>query len=262
MSTALEDLALGDVTLEQGASTVRAILARLTFEKSHELYEALRSWLWKSLESRRRDDELSGWLDVFSRASSGIEGHSKDLAVKLEAFMELLQASIMTSHAAEGRDPLERKHVRAALRLIYRGGGRIRRKELMEELRLKAANLSRVMTPLQDDGFVMREVEGREVLYRLTMKGTELALQIVAHEGTERAYVSETRPKFHGLHIKHGYKSLDKPTSKNILWVAKHYPAPQIHRVEESGPFEEFCVDARISESWLESRRETLGAAR
>lgn len=184
MSTALEleNLALGEVTLEEGSKTVRAVLAHLDASSAADLYEALRSWTWKTLEARRRDDELSGWMDMFSRASSHIETISRDLAIKIEAFIELLQASVMTAAVAADRDPLARKHVRSAMACIYHAQGRIRRRELMDHLGLKAPNLSRVMTPLQDDGYVMREVDGREIFYRLTIKGRHAAAAIVARE--------------------------------------------------------------------------------
>jgi DNA-binding MarR family transcriptional regulator len=195
MTVALEDLALGEVTLEEGAKTVRAVLAKLDDEAAHELYEALRSWLWKTLEARRRDEELSGWMDVFTRASARVAERSRDLAIKLEAFTELLHASIMTAGAAEQRDPLERKHVKTALRTIYLSRGRLQRKQLMDILKLKAANLSRVMTPLLDDGLIMREVDGREIYYRLTMKGTEATLPLVAHESRGLAPAALSGPE-------------------------------------------------------------------
>jgi DNA-binding MarR family transcriptional regulator len=179
----LENLALGEVTLEEGSKTVRAVLERLDQPSAVSLYEALRSWTWKALEARRRDDELSGWMDIMARTSSHIDSVAAHLAVKIEVFIELLQASVMTAAAASERDPLERKHVRAALATVYKHDGRLRRRELMEQLGLKAPNLSRVMTALQDDGFIMREVDGREIFYRLTIKGRAAAASIMAHEG-------------------------------------------------------------------------------
>jgi DNA-binding MarR family transcriptional regulator len=197
ISVALEDLALGEVTLEEGAKTVRTALASLDAESAHDLYDALRSWLWKTLEARRRDDELSGWMDVISRASARLADESRELSIKLEGFMELLHASIMTAGAARHRDSLERKHVKDALRFIYQNRGRVARKQLMDTLKLKPANLSRVMTPLVDDGLVMREVEGREISYRLTMRGTEMTLPLVAHDTKDvtRADASQARKR-------------------------------------------------------------------
>lgn len=205
MAVALEDLALGEVTLAQGTETVTAVLSKLEDHSICALYEALRSWTWKTLEARRRDDELSGWLDLFSRVSSLLHDRAGELATKLEAFIELLQASIMTAGAAERRDPLTRKHVKEILRSIYIGGGRIQRKHLLYLLRLKDANLSRVMATLQDDGLVVREIEGREVFYRLTMKGTELTVPLVAHDVIGRSDAAPPRlkktvaPEFRGL---------------------------------------------------------------
>lgn len=182
MAIALEDLALGEVTLKEGAATVNLALRNLDEAGACDLYEALRAWIWKALEARRRDDELSGWMDLFSRASSRIEVHSRDLATKLEGFMELLQASIMTASAGTGRDALQRKHAKDVLRKIYRSGGRMRKASIMQSLTMKGPNLSRVMAPLQDDGFVVREIEGRDAFYRLTMKGNEAVLPHMAHD--------------------------------------------------------------------------------
>lgn len=225
MAIALEDLALGEVTLDEGAKVVGSCLSKLDLEIAHGLYQALRSWTWKALEARRRDDELSGWMDLLSRASTRIESHSRDLAVKLEGFMELLHASIMTAGAGAQRNPLEKKHAKQVLRIIYRGGGRVRRKRLMTTLALKAPNLSRVMTPLLDDGFVMREVEGREVFYRLTMKGSEAALPLVAHEviarpSNENVSVRKIDPSCFNNRI---VKAWEKPISNEVLVFARHY---------------------------------------
>lgn len=225
MAMALEDLALGEVTLEEGAKVVGGCLAKLDLEISHELYQALRSWMWKTLEARRRDDELSGWMDLFSRASSHVEDHSKELSIKLEGFMELLHASIMTAGAAAHRDPLQKKHVKQALRIVYRGGGRVRRKHLMATLGLKAPNLSRVMTPLQDDGLVMREIEGREVFYRLTMKGSDAVLPLVAHEVIARPAIqgNSTGKKSSVRFGNMAVKTWEKPISGGMLVFAGHY---------------------------------------
>jgi predicted transcriptional regulator len=236
LAIALEDLALGEVTLEEGATVVGSILSRLDERSSHDLYEALRSWVWKTLEARRRDDELSGWMDLFSRASSRIENHSKELSIKIEGFMELLHTSVMTAGAAAERDPLERKHVKQALRIIYRGNGRVRRKQLMDALGLKAPNLSRVMTPLQDDGFVMREVMGREIFYRLTMKGYEAALPLVAHEAIRRTSVPGI-PTMKMAPFELGnviVKVWDKPMAQDVVVFCDHYlGGAKVHVVDE-----------------------------
>jgi DNA-binding MarR family transcriptional regulator len=185
VSLELENLALGDVTLEEGVASLTALLGQLDESLAESLYAALRSWTWKALEARRRDDELAGWMELIGRVGANIREFSPNNAIKLEGFLELLYASVMTAAAATQRNPLDRKHVRDALVSIRQSGGRMRRADLLEMMALKKANLSRVMTPLQDDGYVAREVQGREIFYGLTLKGVEAVANVDVKYGSD-----------------------------------------------------------------------------
>lgn len=201
----LEDVALGEVSLEEGASTIRAALAKSGEGTSDEIYAALRSWTWKTLHARRLDDELNGWMSVFSAASGKLAKHSSEIAVKIECLMELLHASLMLAASVDNQSSLERKHVKEALRLIHRKGGEIRRAELLDALRLKAPNLSRIMAPLLDGDYVARKVSGREVSYRLTQRGrTHLIPKVARDLGTDWmiVYDTQTMGLTQGLHLK------------------------------------------------------------
>lgn len=177
----LDDIATGEATLESGAAAITHVLDHLDDENVDELFSALRSWVWKTLESRRRDDELVDWIDLFGRVAAYLENQWGALATKLEAYVELLQASVMVAGAAATSDPLKRKHVRTILSLVYRSGGKLRRQQLLEGVGLKDANLSNIIAPLRDRGWIQREMDGREAIYRLTERGREVTLSIVAH---------------------------------------------------------------------------------
>lgn len=170
----LEDVALGEITSKEGADVVRRALGSRDDRQDFEVYSALRSWLWKTLRSRRSDEELDDWFAVFSYAASELEDSTTKYGVKLEGFMELLRASVAQAVLEENSKPLERKHASAILAHAMACGGRIRRSDLLKALQFKPANLTRVMAPLLDQGFIAREVMGREVDYRLTEKGRVL----------------------------------------------------------------------------------------
>lgn len=179
---ALEDIAIGEADLAAASRTVAACLKQVDEDSAHELYGALRAWLWKTLEARRRDEELEGWLELFARVSSHLSTRWVTLATKLDGFAELLQASIMLASVSHRRDLMTRKHVREMLSTIYGAGGRLPRQSLVQSLGLKDANLTRVAAPLHDEGWIQREVVGREVFYRLTEKGKASWLPVIARE--------------------------------------------------------------------------------
>ena len=177
-ATALEDIAIGEVPLTIASATIAKLLERLDDRTAHALFEALQSWTWKTLDARRRDDDLIGWTDVVARVASFLASDWGALAVKLEGYVDLLHTSVMVAATSETRSPLERKHVRTILLNLAGAGGRMRRTELRDQVGLKEANLSRVMAPLQDMGWIARQLDGREANYKLTESGLAAAAQI------------------------------------------------------------------------------------
>lgn len=201
---ALEDIAIGEADLATASKTISTCLKQIDDDIAHELYGALRAWLWKALEARRRDEDLSGWIDIIGRVSSHLSDRWNVLAIKLDGFAELLQASIMLASAPQRRDLMSRKHVREMLSTIYIANGRLKRQTLVQLLGLKDANLTRVAAPLQDEGWIQREVVGRDVFYRLTEKGKSTWLPIIALQTMSAAseIEVESRPQiFKEVHL-------------------------------------------------------------
>ena len=170
LTAAFEEIALGEAELPAARRTISKALGCLDEPTAARLYEALRSWVWKTLEARRRDDELTGWLDVLGRVSSHLDGQHRTLAIKLEACVELLHTSVAHS-SSPTTSPFQRKHVRRIMKALHRSGGSLRKRELQAETELKEANLSRVLSPLRDEGWVVRSMDGKEAIYRLTEAG-------------------------------------------------------------------------------------------
>jgi len=211
LAAALEDIALGEADVADAAKAISMALARPDRGVAASLYESLRSWVWKTLEARRRDDELLEWLDMIGRVSSSLRGEYRDLALKLETCVELLHTSVARA-SATASPSLERKHVRSIMQALLRSDGTMRKRDLQEETGLKEANLARVMAPLRDAGWVTRQMDGKAAIYSLSDAGrravpADLLQQEVSQQQREKTdrfierYVSELRafPRKHIL---------------------------------------------------------------
>lgn len=95
-------------TGEASAKEARPAIAQLLQEGSEKslgcLYACLGTWLWKSLEGCRRDEELREWSDILRRTSAGLTTRNLAYAERLRAFCDLLQMSINTSKSVAAND--------------------------------------------------------------------------------------------------------------------------------------------------------------
>ena len=167
----LDSVGLGEASLEDATAAISTLIARRDDLSAALVYDALRGWTWKALESRRRDEGLSGWVALMGTVVSLLERRESPLAAKLEAFVELLQPSLDMAALQREEDPLRRKHVRDILVHFHEQRGTVRKRDLMAHLALAEANVTRIMGPLIDRGWFQRIVEGRVVIYRLTEAG-------------------------------------------------------------------------------------------
>jgi predicted transcriptional regulator len=124
---------------------------------------------------------------LIATVAAHLEGNWEALARKLEAFVELLQPSIMLASLHATDDHLRRKHVRAVLLYAAAASGQIRKRALMAHVGLAEANVTRIMAPLIDCGWFERDFEGREVSYRLTDRGRKVAAPLQAQAAEARA---------------------------------------------------------------------------
>ena len=142
--------------------------------------EALRAWTWKTLDRRRRDDGLREWADLLNRVEAFFADRFSTLAAKIELLAELIHDSLAVADIASLEDLLHRKHVAPVLAaLAEREGGWVSRSDLMQELGLKPANMTRLMALLLDVGWIEQALHGREAAYRASVEGLERAQQIV-----------------------------------------------------------------------------------
>src|SRR4051794_29971532 len=87
----LNMIARGDAT----PAEARAVLADLFDDPTPDLlqdaYLALRAWVWKALDGRRRDPELREWADILDASSALMAEHGQEaFAERLAAVHELL----------------------------------------------------------------------------------------------------------------------------------------------------------------------------
>lgn len=72
-----------------------------TAKAAGEIYQAASSWTHLTLRAARQDEGLIEWMHVLCFIAGALESDYKDLAIKVEAFLELIQASATTSRISE-----------------------------------------------------------------------------------------------------------------------------------------------------------------
>ena len=173
LQLALSDIRQGDVAASEAW---RLLLPHVFTEDptiASQVCGALRSWTWKSLDRRRRDTDLREWIDLLNRVEAFFVDRFGALAAKLELLAELIHESIAVAELARPDDLVRRKHVVSILTALANEGGEwIGRGDLMRDLRLKPANMTRLMTLLLDVGWVEQAIVGREATYRASAEGT------------------------------------------------------------------------------------------
>lgn len=194
---ALEAISLGEASAEQAGKALAPMLTNLSEASAEQIYAALRDWTWQTLEARRRDDDLVGWADLIGVIATRFEDQFQSLSHKLDGFLELLHPSITLSAVQKNDNPLRRKHVSEILRVVFHAGGRLSKQKVMNATKLREANVTRVMGPLIDRGWFHREADGRDVNYRLTERGRETAIRMLAE--ISELQTADTKGKQEGV---------------------------------------------------------------
>jgi predicted transcriptional regulator len=178
---ALERIETGEASPKEARATISDILKEGSSKSYQKLYGALGSWLWKAIDSRRRDDELREWFDIFRRTSAAIADTEPAYAERLHAFYDLLQTSITTSKMMSVEDVLKREHVRNVIRLLGAAEGRPTEKSVIaRHVGLKPSNLTRVLNMMTDARLVERTSYGRHAQFCLTREGLSIASKIAS----------------------------------------------------------------------------------
>lgn len=168
----LADVALGELGPASALAVVSAVLGSANPNANQRVYTALRAWVWKALDRRRRDAELRDWYDVLRRVESYWSSEDKSLAQSVAVLSELIQESITVSERFSVEDVVQRRHVREILKLLTDAHKeRLERAAIGEKLGLKQGNLTRVLNMVTDAGLAERTSHGKHAELQLTRAG-------------------------------------------------------------------------------------------
>lgn len=175
LAVTLNDIARGDADPTQARALVADMLERASRETLLDLYHALRAWVWKALDQRRRGPELRDWHDIIASSATVTGGSDPSLGAKLDSLQELLSESIAVSAKHETFDVTRRQHVAKALEFLAVHGGAADRERIGAHLGLAQANLTRVLNLMLTAGLLERSACGKRASFRLTRRGVEAA---------------------------------------------------------------------------------------
>jgi hypothetical protein len=168
----LTEIALGDARPSEALVALGRALAGQSPDSAQDVYTALRAWVWKALDARRRDPELKDWYDIIRRTQTFLADTQAVHAERLKVLAELLFESITISETLVIGDVLKRRHIRDLLTLLSAAPeGRMERVDIGKGLRLKQANLSRILNLASYVGLIERIPYGRNAMFRLTRCG-------------------------------------------------------------------------------------------
>ncbi|WP_194473245.1 hypothetical protein [Bradyrhizobium sp. CCBAU 51753] len=191
----LERIETGEATAQEARSAVAALLKEGSERSLRQLYSTLAAWLWKALESGRRDQELCEWFDIFRRASVSPAVRDTPYVERLRAFYDLLDMSIAVSRVVDPSEVLRRQHVVAILGLLRRLGPRpVEKATIARKLKLQPANLSRVLHMMGNARLVERTSHGKQAHFGITREGANALARSERSLGQEKAPVRIARP--------------------------------------------------------------------
>lgn len=168
----LDEIARADASPTQAREVLLSIFGQPTPDLLRDTYFALRSWVWKALDQRRRDQELRAWHDILGSASTLMTRNGEiGLGEKIGALGELVSESLAVADAFGAIDVTKRQHVAEALAFLAANGGRARRAELGGHLDLAQCNLTRVLNMMYAAGLVERSAHGKEAIFALSRAG-------------------------------------------------------------------------------------------
>jgi predicted transcriptional regulator len=170
----LQEISLGQVGAAEARSIIGAALREPSPEFVQGAYTALRAWVWKALNERRRDEELREWFDILKRTASFLRERYAAHADRIQVLHELIYESISVSEILPAREVVKRLYVKETLRALSRASSKqMSRERIRNRLNLKEANLSRVLNLMTASGLIDRTTHGRQAFFRLTSLGTE-----------------------------------------------------------------------------------------
>lgn len=171
-AASLSDIATAAASPAEAREVVRSVFGQPTPDLLRETYYALRSWVWKALDQRRRDPDLRAWRGIIEAASTLMANNGQiSLSEKTAALGELVREWIAVGKNLGAVDLTRRQHVTEALGCLAAKGGRARRADLGEHLGLAQCNLTRVLNMMSAAGLVERSTLGKEAIFELSRAG-------------------------------------------------------------------------------------------
>ena len=170
----LNTIARAEASSAQAREALLAVLGQPSPELLPDAYLALRAWVWKALDQRRRDPELREWDDLLCAAAALMAQHGQPaLAERLTALHELLSESVAVSETLAAHDITRRQHVAEVLDFLASNGGQANRSAIGAHLSLGQANLTRVLNLMSTAGLIERTTLGKEAVFSLSRSGLD-----------------------------------------------------------------------------------------
>ncbi|MGY4353497.1 hypothetical protein ACVWXM_010014 [Bradyrhizobium sp. GM7.3] len=161
---ALEKVEAGEATASEARHVISELLKEGSEKSLERLYATLGAWVWNTLESRRRDQELREWFDILRLISATLGARNTPYAERFRAFYDLLHMSINSSKLARPSKVLHRQHVVPILRLLRDTPSRqMEKAAIAKRLHLRDANLSRILRLMTNARSVRRTNNPRQI---------------------------------------------------------------------------------------------------
>jgi predicted transcriptional regulator len=220
----LDDIALGDITASDARPIIFEALNSVDRSSAQRIYAALRDWLWKALNRRRRDPELKEWYDLMRRAASRLSRDFSSMSERIVSLYELLYESVATFETLSVTTVVKRKHVQHVLDLLaVAEGGTLDRLQLQTLSQLNQANLSRILNMMETVGLIDRSMAGKQVVVSLTRTGRGFAKTAsLAHPAVKypRADYTELLQ-----HITAEFQHMNEGLIRRAIFTVDHGPS-------------------------------------
>lgn len=215
----LAEIALGAASLDAARRAIDEALRDASAQTARSIYGALRAWVWKALDGRRRDDELREWFDLLRRVSGALSERHSGVAERVAALHDLIYESISTSEVLTPVEVLRRQHVRDVLSLVLSAGGKMDRSRIVDALDLKQANVTRILNMMTLARLMERTVYGRNAIFQLTKLGEAAASDLKPSTAPRQARIATEDLK--------GYLKSHPQVRMNwaVMRVLQHTPA-------------------------------------
>lgn len=143
-------------------------------DATQRVYKALAHKVWSLLIERRFDEEIRDWHALLNQFRTNVRKHDEKASERASALADLLRESISLSESSPAREVARRPNAKRILEMLRAEDGFVARRQLLEKLEMRTANLSNVLTQLVAHSLVDRRDKGKEAEFRLTRLGRQM----------------------------------------------------------------------------------------